>query len=184
MKTLLASVAMLLALTATSTAAEIFAKKVKGLYVVVVKGDIEKDDDDVFKAVTSKLPSGNTLVAFNSDGGSVVAGLNIGLMIRAKRFATFVPADALCASVCGLAWLAGAPRLVTSESRVGFHGAYNSETKQATSGGNALAGAYLARLGFSYDAIYTLTTTKPDEMLWMTATLANKLGIKHTVLKD
>jgi hypothetical protein len=48
-----------------------------------------------------------------------------------------------------------------------------------TAGGNAVVGAYLARLGFSYDAIYTLTKTKPDDMLWMTG----ELGIRATLLK-
>ena len=114
MKKLLTTVAMLAALAGNANAAEISAKKMGKNHVVIVKSDIEVGDYETFKRVASKLPSGSTLVAFNSDGGAAIDGMNMGLLIRQLRFATYVPSDAVCASVCALAWLAGTPRYVTS----------------------------------------------------------------------
>jgi hypothetical protein len=183
---LLIAVAALAAAISVANAAEITVSKIKnGQYAVLIEGDIEIGDDQKFNRLTSKIPPGGAMVGLISDGGSLPAGLNIGLTIRNKRFETLVLEKTKCLSVCAFVWLAGVERFVTSESYVGFHGVYRMENDQATvsGAGNAVAGAYLARLGFSYDAIYMLTKTKPDDMLWMTGELAQKLGIKATLLK-
>ena len=160
------------------------AKKMGKNHVVIVKGDIEVGDYETFKRVASKLPSGSTLVAFNSDGGAAIDGMNMGLLIRELRFATYVPSDAVCASVCALAWLAGTPRYVTMKSSIGFHAAYKKDSKEVSSVGNALVGAYLMQIGLSYAAIVELTKTNPDDVLWMNGAMAQKLGIKATVVKS
>jgi hypothetical protein len=184
---LLTAVAVLVTTISVANAAEITVSKVKNnQYAVLIEGDIEIGDDQKFDRLTRKILPGGAMVGLISDGGSLPAGLNIGLTIRNKRFDTLVLEKTKCLSVCALAWLAGVERFVTAESYIGFHGAYRIENDQATvsGAGNAVVGAYLARLGFSYDAIYTLTKTKPDDMLWMTGELAQKLGIKAAVLKS
>ena len=108
-------------------------------------------------------------------------GLNIGLMIRQKKMATVV--FDTCASVCALIWLAGTPRAVFEDSNVGFHAVYNgTEDKTINSGGNALVGAYLKQLGFSYQTIFYLTQTAPEEMEWLNGDKAKKYGIAVTLL--
>jgi hypothetical protein len=183
----LISIAALVMLTsAAANAADITVSKVKsGGYAVLIDGDIEVGDDEKFNRLTRKIPPGGAMVGLISEGGSLAAGLNIGLTIRDKRFSTLILENTHCLSVCAFAWLAGVERFVTATSYVGFHGAFKLENDKAetSAGGNAVVGAYLARLGFSYDAIYTLTKTKPDDMLWMTGELAQKLGIKATLLK-
>jgi hypothetical protein len=67
--------------------------------VVFVKGDIQEGDDVSFRNVTAKLPANQTLVVMTSEGGEIGPGINIGEIIRAKRFSTI--ALNVCASTCG-----------------------------------------------------------------------------------
>jgi len=71
--------------------------------VVLMDGDLEPTDSDQFRSKTNFLSK--AIIAFRSDGGSVVAGIQIGESIRLKGFTTFVPENARCASACALAWL-------------------------------------------------------------------------------
>ena len=73
------------------------------LAVVLMDGDLEPTDSDQFRSKTNFLSK--AIIAFRSDGGSVVAGIQIGESIRLKGFTTFVPENARCASACALAWL-------------------------------------------------------------------------------
>src|SRR5215510_13776771 len=106
--------------------------------LVLVDGDLDPGDGDQFRSKTSFLSK--AIVSFRSDGGSVVAGIQIGESIRLKGFSTVVPGNARCASACALAWLGGNRRFMTSESRIGFHAAYNENSGKETGVGNALVG--------------------------------------------
>lgn len=73
------------------------------------------------------------------------------------------------------------------DSLIGFHAAWTDENGQAvTSGaGNALAGAYMAEIGFSDQAIIFATTAGPDGMTWLSPASADELGIAvHVVNPD
>jgi hypothetical protein len=190
---LLAAVAMVAALACNTAAqaADVTVKKIPNskFYVVVVEGDILDGDSQKFEAATRKLPNGSAVVALHSAGGRLEVGLNIGVMIRNKGFSTYA---GKCASVCALAWLAGTQRFVDKDTALGFHSAFNidKEGKYAgvTGGGNALVGAYLARvIGLSYDAILALTDTDPQEgdgIMWLDPKMATKYGIRFSVLKS
>jgi hypothetical protein len=52
------------------------------------------------------------------NGGNVVATLEIGRQIRLQNWTTTVPADAMCASSCALAWFGGTRRL--EPAQLGF----------------------------------------------------------------
>jgi hypothetical protein len=179
-----ALVALIITAVAPATAATITVKKhpqQQSNYWVFVEGDIVIGDHDKFMAATKHIPVGRAAVMLTSDGGALYDGLDIGVEIKNKRFNT--RANGTCASVCGLIWLAGYNRYMDVNARVGFHGAYNTETRVAVSGGNAIAGAYLSRLGLDYKAIYTLTRAVSDDMIWINGKLANELGIRMTVVK-
>ncbi len=109
-------------------------------------------------------------MAFRSDGGSLVAGIRIGALIREKKFATVIPDGAACASACALAWLGGARRFIGQGASVGFHAAYvlKSNGPAESGSGNAVMGAYLNQLGFSENAILYITKTAPTSIQWMT----------------
>jgi hypothetical protein len=158
------------------------ADKKTTLNLVYLKGEIVDGDFAKFDKVTAKLPKG-TVVILSSPGGLVVEGLNIGIHIRRQGFRTMVTDE--CASMCALAWLAGVERAVSSNAHVGFHSVYDVRTGKIEKGsGNALVGAYLYSLGFSWEAIIELTSAKPDDMNWMTGEKATKLGIQAYVINE
>jgi hypothetical protein len=182
MRKLMLAATALVALAAPADAAEIWSKPINKAPAVFIKGKIERGDEEMFNKVTARLPAGRTWVVMTSPGGLMAPALMIGETIRTKRFGTIALND--CVSACALAWIAGVPRAVFSDSGVGFHAMYEMETKDVSSSGNAIVGAYLTRLGLSYGAIDYLTTAAPDSMEWLTAETAKKYGITVRVFKD
>jgi hypothetical protein len=74
-------------------------------------------------------------------------------------------------------WLAGKIRGLTEDDRIGFHAAYYGSNGKVSSEANAMVGAYLNRLGFSYRTIHFLTYAAPDSMQWLTSENAKQYGI-------
>jgi hypothetical protein len=142
--------------------------------LIVINGDVVSGDYAKFKKIADRLPYG-TVVIMTSRGGLLVDGLNIGTTIRAKGFSTF--AYDYCMSVCAMMWLAGVQRSTLSDTSIGFHGA-GYENGEPSIAGNALAGAYLANLGFSYKVIAALINVGPEEMNWLSFEWAKALGIQ------
>ena len=163
-----------------ANAATIEYKVIERLNVITVVGRIDRGDEYRFGSVASTI-DGTALVILNSPGGVVVDGLDIGLMIHRNGYFTAVPEDTVCASVCGLIWLAGSKRGVAPSSKIGFHAAYGPNGEE-TGSGNALVGGYLKELGFSYGAIAYLTSAPPDDMQWLTPEIATKFGITYSLL--
>ena len=124
---------------------------------------MEFEDVAAFQAKTAPLPTTKTTVEFRSKGGNLLAGIRIGSLIRAKKFATVVPDGTQCASACALAWLGGIRRFVGEHSRV-----VNKAGGPVESGsGNAILGAYLNQLGLSEKAILYITHAVPTSMQWL-----------------
>jgi hypothetical protein len=144
--------------------------------LVIIDGDLDSNDGDQFRSKTSFLSK--AIISFRSDGGNVVAGIQIGESIRLKGFTTVVAGNAGCASACAIAWLGGTPRLMSPEARIGFHAAYDSETGQETGIGNALVGAYLNKIGLPYSAVIYITQASPNSMTWLSIADAEKRGIE------
>jgi hypothetical protein len=144
--------------------------------LVVITGTIDLADKDEFLRKIAPLQS--AIVSFSSDGGSLLAGLQIGETIRLKNFSTLVPDQARCASSCALAWLGGTTRFMGSRAQVGFHAASDGQTHQVTSSGNALVGAYLNKIGLPYSAVIYITSASPDSITWLSKPDAEKLGIE------
>jgi hypothetical protein len=159
-------------------AASITADPARGTIRLV--GEMAPDDIDTFRRVAAPMPPG-TIVVLNSPGGAFLAGIRIGDTIRQKRFTTYVANGTLCGSACAMAWLGGVTRYVSSTGSIGFHGVYNAETLQADSAANAVAGAYLARIGLSENAIVYVMYKPHDDAEWLTAKAATDLGIDMRV---
>ena len=128
---------------------------------IVLTGAIEPNDGEIFER--TPFTSGRTLVIFFSQGGSLLAALKIGRLIRARGLNTYVVNEAVCASACALAWLGGVRRIMSSTAKVGFTPLTWKawEIKAVTASGNALVGSYLNGLGYSDTAIYYLTSAAP-----------------------
>jgi hypothetical protein len=119
------------------------------------------------------------IVALQSTGGSLIAGIDIGTQIRLRNYTTLVPSGVLCASACAVAWLGGTNRLMGPGALIGFHAAYVDQSGQAieTGVGNALLGAYLNKLGLPDRAIIFITQAHPNSLTWLTIEDAAREGI-------
>lgn len=176
----------LLMLVTSANAADIAAKPDAddpSIGIVTVIGQINEGDSDQFSSVIQGYSK--AIVVFDSPGGNLFAGLQIGQVIRTHEFATGVPDGASCASACALAWLGGTRRYLQGSGEVGFHAAYREDSngqKSESGVGNALVGAYLTRLGLSDDAIIYIEQADPDDITWLTPEDAGRLGIDMSAL--
>src|SRR5580700_10893516 len=150
--------------------------------VVLVEGDLELGDIEGFRNKVATLSKAT--VAFRSDGGSLLAGIRIGMLIRVKNFTTIVPDAAQCASACAVAWLGGAHRFLGAGSKVGFHAAYVQKAGATTESGpgNAVLGAYLDQIGLPEDAIVYIAQAALSSMKWLSMEEAAQHGIDVDLL--
>jgi hypothetical protein len=150
--------------------------------LVIVEGDLELGDIEVFRSKVA--PLSKATVAFRSDGGSLLAGIRIGMLVRVKGFTTIVPDAAQCASACAVAWLGGAHRFLGVGAKVGFHAAYVQKggTTTESGPGNAVLGAYLDQIGLPEDAIVYITQAAPSSMKWLNMEEAAQHGIEVALL--
>ncbi len=168
-----------LAIARLATAATIDVNAVEGgaSAIVVVTGRLEAVDGDRFISAVSRYE--NATIVLNSNGGSLIAGLQMGNVIRGRRYTTLVPDGVHCASACAVAWLGGTRRLMGPDARIGFHAAYTMENGQPAESGvaNALVGAYLARIGLPDRAVVYITHAAPTDMTWLDVDEARAEGI-------
>jgi hypothetical protein len=148
--------------------------------IVIVQGPLHATDGDRFFAKTA--PLGAALVRFQSDGGSVLTGIQIGETIRLKDFHTVVPAGARCASACMLAWVGGTRRFMGRGARIGVHAASDPRSGEPSRVANALVGAYLSRMGLPYSAVILIAQAAPGSVAWLSFADAKRLGIEVTLL--
>lgn len=153
-----------------------------GIDLISVDGTFADGDDATFRRLAAE--SDRAVVVLNSGGGNLHSGLEIGKAIRLRGFATAVPPGALCASACALTWLAGSPRLLDAESKLGFHAAYRLVDGKASESGaaNALVGAYLNQMGLSDRAIVYVTSAPPEGVEWLSQENADQVGIDYEAI--
>jgi hypothetical protein len=147
------------------------------MYIDII-GDIKPGDDAKVKRLINTQDM--VIVRLTSDGGDLVAGINIGEQIHAHD--TMTLAIKRCASVCELIWLAGKTRHAQEDTEIGFHAAYYAADRQVTAEGNAMVGAYLNRLGFSYAAVRYLTSASPSTMQWVDCKALDQYGIEAFIM--
>lgn len=169
----MALAAGLAGLAVPAQAAEFGISRSGQVPVILVAGEFAYGDGERFRRIAANLP--RAIVAFDSAGGNLMAGLRIGETMRARGYSSLVPDGSVCASACAIAWLGGAKRYLASGGRLGFHAASGGDGVSAP--GNALVGAYMARLGLSEEAVYALTAANPDEIAWLDFADARQLGI-------
>jgi len=162
-------------LTANAAQIEAVAPDKSSTTLIIVDGTLEKDDEKKF--INIALPQPDAIMIFRSNGGNLVAGIEIDKAIRMKGFSTLVPNDMHCASACALAWLGGRVRAMSRSARIGFHAASVADKGEVTSVGNAMIGAYLNQLGLPTSAIVYITEPSPDEIRWLTFSDAQTYGI-------
>jgi hypothetical protein len=150
--------------------------------LITIEGDLELADIESFRSKAA--PLAKATVAFRSDGGSLLAGIRIGMLIRVKNFISVVPDGAQCASACAVAWLGGVQRFIGTRAKIGFHAAYvqRAGSTSESGPGNAVLGAYLDQIGLPEDAIIYITQAAPNSMKWLSLEEAAQHGIDVSLL--
>lgn len=178
-----AIVAALMCLSAPAAAAD-FAI-VNGLDkrpAVMIWGDIQPDDHLKFAAFVKTHPQVYS-IKLQSDGGAIEPAIRIGTFAHILGLQTVVISKWGCASACALIWAGGTKRTLEPDAKVGFHGVFTMEDghPQPSAPGNALVGAYLARLGYADPAISYMTAQPPTGMAWLTPDQGRALGIDYDI---
>jgi hypothetical protein len=155
-----------------------------GVPLITIVGDFVEGDDLRFNNMA--VLHDRARVVFQSRGGLAVVGMAIGRTIAIKDFETGVASNSICASACGLAWLAGRPRTLMLSSKVGFHAVYLAREgrQDVSSSGNALVGGYLRDIGLSDTAIVYVTQAQPQSMSWLTEKDAVAIGLDLRIKSD
>ena len=160
-------------------AAELTAHPHRGSYWIEVVGKIEVGDAERLSKLILGLDMQTTAVYFNSPGGAVYDGVQIGLAVRSIG-ATTVVGNRYCSSACAIAWLGGHNRLSMPGARLGFHSCYSVNDKGsplASEECNSYIMNYMRKLGIPLGAAKYLVSKPPEEMDWLTADQLSQLGI-------
>ncbi len=159
---------------------------IKNTVNITIKGDINIGDDQKFynriDRYIHEYNGKSIIIILNSQGGEITPALNIGRYIAQSNFATLVKRKTICASACGLIWIAG-NKYAYLNSKIGFHAAYDEKFKISSSA-NALVGKYLGELNLMDDAIFLLTRQSPKDMEWINFRIMKDVGVKMTILDD
>lgn len=145
--------------------------------IISVVGVIQTTTAEEFRDFlrNHSVPSG-TLVDFDSPGGSLVGGTELGRAIRANGFRTSVGMNApakerLCASACAYAFLGGVDRIIHPDSSFGIHQFYGDSGSLS---GVELAQdviadllEYVSTMGISADFVKVASGTSAQEMTWL-----------------
>lgn len=144
---------------------------------ITVRGEFVSGDAEKFNNIA--ILEKTAVVVFDSPGGLAMVGTQIGTTIHIKGFATAVLEGSMCASSCGLAWLAGSPRIIIGRGLVGFHAIHTIDNGRTdiSSAGNAVVGSYLQQLGMGLETVIYVTKESPQTMQWLTEADASRLGL-------
>jgi hypothetical protein len=87
---------------------------------IIADGEIQLGDAQRLASYLKRAPKIGTIL-FNSPGGNLAEGIDIGTLIRSRGLATRVGAGDECASACVYAFVGGVIREVEKGGRVGVH---------------------------------------------------------------
>ena len=174
--------------------------------VVVADGEITQDTPDNFRRFLASDPFDGYIyvVALNSPGGNLYAGLELGRLIREAGLNTSVekyPFDpeigqlshidqsGHCYSACALAFLGGRTRTLNTPSKLGFHQfsrASNSyllgidevwDTQKSSQAASADILEFLVEMRINPELFSKLSKTLPNDMFIPTADESSDLKI-------
>jgi hypothetical protein len=211
----LAPIALLLNLTATVAAEPmVFAEQFNGAMRIdgnstwiSAEGEITPDTPATFeKFLTTATIFKNQRIALNSPGGSVLAGMKLGAIIRQRGFLTAVArsskdgsfsslAPGVCASSCVFALAGGTERSVVAPSRVGVHQiSIDFQSMYKTSAVSVedldqsfaisqtaigLAISYFLEMAIDPSIVTMMTTKAPTEIKWLSDAELTSTKIKY-----
>jgi hypothetical protein len=152
-------------------------------------GTIEAGTARAFADEIAKRGSYVKTVVLHSPGGSVRDAVEMGRLIRDKKFATAVEDGSYCASSCPLVFAGGAERIAGSKAAVGVHQVFVASDKPISSDDSvesaqrisALCQKYLRDMGVDLQVwLHAMETPKAELYYFkLEELLALKLATAH-----
>ena len=178
MRAILAAFAFMAAVVPARAATFTLTNGFDGRPAVRISGDLLPGDLKAFGAFGTSHPRVYSIIV-SGQGGALMPAIEIGKFAHDMQMQTVVPPGQECSSACALLWAGGIQRKVGTGAQIGFHSVFTMAdgTPRASGPGDALAGAYLARLGFTDAAIVYMTQQPPTSMAWLTRSDAQTFGI-------
>lgn len=155
---------------------------------VFAEGDIAVGDTMRLRRFLAENKIDDALIIFNSPGGVLIEGLQLGRMLRELGHDTEVrsrtSARGVCASACAYAFAGGLNRYYSTESGLlGLHQFYGGAPgKNAESQAQEISGllvAYLTAMGVDALAFSVSTRAGSEEMIWLSEEEAVNLGFAN-----
>lgn len=158
---------------------------------IYAQGEITSSTPMEFEHFVKANNITSATVLFNSPGGSLFGGIQLGTKIRNLEFDTGIAVYSegkmnergYCASACAYAFAGGRGRYFSGkDTKLGLHQFSSSSTtidnatSQETSG---LIVAYLQKMGVDAFAFSASALVHPEEMLWLTEEDAAKLRFSN-----
>jgi len=174
-----------------------------GCVIVKADGDITESTSALFEAYIQENSAAfdrDTTVVMNSLGGSLMSGLKMGEIIRAKGFSThiarieaaqnggYILADGSCASACAYAYLGGLRRSMEIQSEFGLHqisvrsdvAVSLSRAVRTTQDIIADISNYVEKMGASTEIVTIATRTSDSSIQWVSESDQSTLGIVNS----
>ena len=107
-----------------------------------------------------------TAIVFNSGGGSVEGGREMGIMIADFHMTTGVAHGGQCSSACVLIWSAGEFKSAGSDSKIGVHMAKDMNG-EPTVDGTIFGLHWLQKTRAPNSVVVGAMSTKPDGIYWL-----------------
>jgi hypothetical protein len=171
-------------------------------------GEITSDTPKQFDTFAASQKFGTGAVRLNSPGGSLVGGIALGELFRARGISTEVGSSlpipqptepgladrspGICASACAYAYLGGVERNLDEDAKLGFHRFYQENSLEQPSAklftGQDLGNAqmitaaltlYTLKMGVDASLIALAASAGPNEMHWISRQDAQRLRVTY-----
>ncbi len=149
--------------------------------VIRITGLIGFDDFPAFARIAAT--TSNAILVLDSPGGKVGPTFDIAMLARARGFATYVEAGAICHSGCANIWLAGYRKFYERGGEIALHPSSSVENGKRVPGDNgtsALMGWYYAQLGMPRELVFKIFEMDPLTITAFPADEIQELGIDAT----
>lgn len=176
--------------------------------VLLLSGSFEPGDANRVLAALTREPVME--VQFDSPGGNMRAGLDVGMTLRANQVATRIAGGRECASACFFAFLGGVLRSVDRSARLGvhMHSAASSDdyigrlrqilgerrlsvddrirlivllNEQMSARAAGMIAAYVVRMGVAIEVFDPLFATPHFEIHWLTEQELRRFNVVNVV---
>lgn len=163
--------------------------------VYLAQGQIDPGAADRLAELLRSRPDHPRTIAFDSPGGSLIVGLDMGRLIRAQGLNTLVAPrhyagnstelvadDAGCYSACAYAFMGGVSRTIAPGGQIGVHqfaGLGAADTEANAQVGVAMLSKYVQSMGVDRELLDVASITGAGEMVVVPEDYARRYGLDN-----